>query len=101
MIGATPSATTSPAKLGHLSQQAQELEGIFINTLMKEMFASLKTDSSSMGGGFAEETWRGMQAEQLSDGIAKAGGVGIADQLMSSLLAMQEAKPTISAAGAT
>lgn len=97
----TSSGTSiSAQKLGHLRQQAQDLEGVFINTLMKEMFSSLKTDQSAMGGGFAEETWRGMQAEQLSDSIAKAGGVGIADTLMSSLLALQETNSSSPSLGA-
>jgi flagellar protein FlgJ len=46
-----------------MHQQAKDLEGVFLNTLMKEMFSSIKTDDKSMGGGFAEQTWRGMQAE--------------------------------------
>jgi Rod binding domain-containing protein len=93
-------SSISPQKLGQLRQQAEDLEGVFINTLMKEMFSSLKTDQSAMGGGFAEETWRGMQAEQLSDSIARAGGVGIADTLMSSLLALQETSSSTPSAGA-
>ena len=44
---------------------------MFLNTLIKEMFSSLKTDESAMGGGFGEETWRGMQAEQLADAMAQ------------------------------
>ena len=53
--------TDSPANL-KLKNQARELEGVFLNTLLKEMFGSLKTDKSSFGGGFAEETWRSMQS---------------------------------------
>lgn len=84
-------SSLSPARIGHLREQAKELEGIFLNTLMKEMFASLKTDESAMGGGFAEETWRGMQAEQMADAIAQGGGVGLADALLPDLIAAQEA----------
>ena len=93
MIGGTNNAgsgLTSPAQLGHLRAQAEELEGIFLNTLMKEMFASLHSDSKAMGGGFAEDTWRDMQAEQMADAVSKAGGVGLADALMSDLLKIQE-----------
>ena len=90
-IAGTQGSSLPPAKLGHLRQQAQELEGVFLNTLVKEMFASLKTDKDSMGGGFGEETWRDMQAEQLSNSIAEAGGIGLADALLPDLLAAQEA----------
>jgi flagellar protein FlgJ len=91
IASSSTAGTTSPANVGHLRQQAQDLEGIFINTLMKEMFSSLKTDQKSGGGGDAESTWRGIQAEQMSDAISKAGGVGIADAIYADLLAVQEA----------
>ena len=74
-----------------LHKQAVELEGVFLNTLMKEMFSSIDTSESSFGGGFAEETWRGMQAEQFASALAEKGGIGLADQLMSDLLRLQEA----------
>ena len=72
-------------------QQATDLEGMFVNTLVKEMFNSIKTDSKDFGGGFAEQTWRGMQADQLSANIAAGGGIGLADQMMGDIMAMQEA----------
>jgi len=81
--------TNSPAN-DKLRQQAVELEGVFLNTLMKEMFSSLKSETSEFGGGFAEETWRGMQAEQFASAMAEAGGVGLADALMPDLIALQE-----------
>ena len=64
---------------------------MILNTLMKEMFSSIDTSESSFGGGFAEETWRGMQAEQFGNAVAQAGGIGLADQLMGDLLRLQEA----------
>ncbi len=73
-----------------LRAKAEELEGVFLNTLVSQMFSSL--DSRNMfGGGFAEETWRGMQAEQFSSMMAQNGGVGLADQIMADLIATQEA----------
>ena len=74
-----------------LHKQAVELEGVFLNTLIKEMFSSIDTNEESFGGGFAEETWRGMQAEQVASSLAEQGGIGLADQLMSDLLRLQEA----------
>ena len=74
-----------------MHKQATELEGVFLNTLMKEMFSSIKTDEASFGGGFAEETWRGMQGEQFANALAQQGGIGLADQLMGDLLRLQEA----------
>jgi peptidoglycan hydrolase FlgJ len=74
-----------------LHKQAVELEGVFLTTLMKEMFSSIDTSEEGFGGGFAEETWRGMQAEQFANALAEKGGIGLADNLMSDLLRMQEA----------
>ena len=67
---------------------------MFLNTLMKEMFSSHQDRQESFGGGFAEETWRGMQAEQFADTMAESGGIGLADALMADLLALQEAART-------
>jgi flagellar protein FlgJ len=91
--GATPTKpnTLDPAAMARLRKQAEELEGVFLNTLTKQMFSSIKTDSASFGGGFGEETWRSMQSEQLANSMAQSGGLGIADQMMGDLVAMQEA----------
>jgi flagellar protein FlgJ len=81
------------AEAGHLAtlkQQARDLEGVFLNSLMKEMFSSIKTDDRDLGGGFAEQTWRGMQAEQMANAVAGAGGIGLADSILSELLDAQE-----------
>ncbi|HEY8574708.1 MAG TPA: rod-binding protein [Devosia sp.] len=86
-----PGSTLSPAQYATVKAQAEELEGVFLNTLTKELFSSIKTDESAMGGGFGEETWRSMQSEQLAATMAQGGGLGIAEQLLPDLLAMQEA----------
>jgi Rod binding domain-containing protein len=73
-----------------MRKQGEELEGVFLDTLMKEMFSSIDT-KGDFGGGFAEETWRGMQAEQFAATMAESGGIGLADSLVADLLALQEA----------
>lgn len=85
-----PGATLSPEQYARVRAQAEELEGVFLNTLTKEMFASIKTDESAFGGGFGEDTWRSMQSEQMAASMAHNGGLGIAEQLLPDLLAMQE-----------
>ena len=93
MQSVVPLPKIDPSTPGYakMHQQAKDLEGVFLNTLMKEMFSSVKTDDKSFGGGFAEETWRGMQAEQFSSAMADQGGIGLAEQLMPTLLKLQEA----------
>ena len=101
MLGASKSSAgqmTSPAQMGHLKSQAQELEGVFLNTLMKQMFSSLHADKDLGGGGFGEDTWRDMQAEQMANSVSEAGGIGLADSIMGDLLKIQEASqaPSVS-----
>lgn len=77
-------------------QKATELEGVFLNTLVSQMMSGLDA-RSGFGGGQAEETWRSMQSEYLADSIAQSGGIGLADDILSSLLQQQEALFTPSA----
>ncbi len=84
-------STITPVQMQRMRAQAEELEGVFLNMLTKEMFATVKSDENFGGGGFGEETWRSMQAEQLANSIASSGDVGIADDLMSQMIAAQEA----------
>ena len=88
-IGSFPAKSTNPAE-ARARQQAEELEAVFLNTLVKEMFSSIKTDGD-FGGGFGEETWRSIQSEEIANSIARAGGLGIAEQMLGDILAMQEA----------
>lgn len=90
-VYATSYSGTAPTNFGQqgLRQQAEELEAVFLNTLVSEMFSGLDKDSQ-FGGGFATETWRSMQTEQFAAAIAKSGGIGIAEQIMTSLLQAQE-----------
>ena len=86
MLAPSPATTYS----ANLREKAKSLEGVFLNTLTSTMFSSIKTDGA-FGGGFGEQTWRGMQAEQMADEISKAGGIGLADSITRSLLDVQEA----------
>ena len=85
-----------------LREKASELEGVFLNTLVSEMFKGLETDSM-FGGGYAEEPWRGMMSEQYAAEMAQAGGIGIADQMVAALIetqAAQQSAPHLSSMGA-
>lgn len=90
MISQISAGSFSAPGLESARAQAQELEGVFLNTLVSQMFSSLGKDKET-GGGFGEETWRSMQSEMLANKMAEAGGIGLADQLMSELIALQEA----------
>ena len=87
-----PNAADPGRAIDRLKEKAVELEGVFLNTLVSEMFKGLETDSM-FGGGYAEETWRGMMAEQYAELMAKAGGIGMADQMVAALLEQQQVTP--------
>jgi peptidoglycan hydrolase FlgJ len=84
-----PNAADPGRAIDRLKEKAVELEGVFLNTLVAEMFKGLETDSM-FGGGHAEETWRGMMAEQYADLMARSGGIGMADQMVAALLEQQQ-----------
>jgi flagellar protein FlgJ len=90
MIGSAARPGTPLAPNVALMQQANGLEGVFLNTLTSQMFSSIKTDGM-FGGGFGEQTWRSMQSEQMADAIAKSGGIGLAADITRNLLDAQQA----------
>ena len=90
MLSAITQMPIAQAPGAALLKQAKDLEGVFINTLTSQMFSSVKSDGP-FGGGFGEQTWRGMQSEQIADQMAKAGGLGLASQIAQNLLDAQQA----------
>lgn len=90
MTPVSPATSLDPQQMLRIRSQAEELEGVFLTMLTKQMFSGIKSDEN-FGGGFGEETWRSMQAEELANTMARSGGIGIADQLMGEMIAAQEA----------
>jgi len=80
----------APQDIAKLRKQAEDLEGVFLNLLTKEMFATAKSENG-FGGGVGEDTWRSMQAEELANTMAQNGGLGIADTILGDMIALQEA----------
>ncbi len=78
------------AGIGGVHQAAQEFESVFLNTMLSQMFAGVKTDGP-FGGGQGEEMFRSLLIEQYGANIAAAGGIGIADDVARELLSLQEA----------
>jgi len=70
---------------------AQDFEAVFLNSMFQHMFTNTDGDGP-MGGSGATGVWRSMLVDQYSRTVAKAGGIGIADQVYKSLIAHQEAR---------
>lgn len=66
------------------AKSLQQFEGMFLGQLMRLMFDTVKIDEM-FGGGFAEETYRGMMADEYGMTIAQNGGIGVADSLQKSM----------------
>ncbi len=69
---------------------AEDFESVFLSQMLAPIFATIKTDAL-FGGGPSEDIYRSLLVEEYGKSIAKAGGIGIADQVQREILALQEA----------
>ncbi len=67
---------------------AQDFEAMFLNTMFQQMFTGIDGDGP-FGGSGAVGVWRSFLTDEYAKSFAKAGGIGIASQVYSSLLAQQ------------
>ena len=81
---AAPGASSQKIK-----ETADAFEASFLSQMLKPMFEGLSTDGP-FGGGQAEETWRGFMIDAMAKQTVRAGGIGLADQVVSEMLRMQE-----------
>jgi Rod binding domain-containing protein len=82
-------AKLNPASKAKARAAAQDFESVFLNSMFQQMFTGLQGDGP-FGGSGATGVWRSFLTDEYSKSFAKAGGVGIADQVYKSLLAQQE-----------
>ena len=80
----------SPEVKAKAQTQAQNFEGMFLNSMFSEMTNGVKGEGP-FGNTLGTGIWRSMEIEQYSKSFAKAGGVGIAKQVYRTLI-MQQAK---------
>src|ERR1700727_1182172 len=78
----------SPQVKAKAQTQAQNFEGMFLNSMFSEMTSGLKGEGP-FGNTVGTGIWRSMQIEQYSKSFAKAGGVGIAKQVYRTLIMTQ------------
>ena len=83
---ATPKPTANQAR-AHAA--ARDFEAVFLNTMFEQMYTDIGGDGP-FGGSGATGVWRSLLTQQYAKSFAKAGGIGIADQVYKTLLAQQE-----------
>lgn len=81
----------SPANHAKAKAAAQDFEAVFLNTMFQQMFTGIEGDGP-FGGKGATGVWRSFLTDEYSKTFAKAGGVGIADQVYRTLLETQAAR---------
>lgn len=84
-------ATATAGVTDRMRETAENFEATFLAQMMKPMFEGLSTEAP-FGGGEAEGTWRSFMIEAMAKQTVKAGGIGLADQVVAQMLKMQEAQ---------
>lgn len=86
-IGSAPLTSTgraNPARSDEqLRQVAQELEATFLAEMLKT--AGLHKTSEAFGGGVGEDQFGSFLVKAQADEMAKAGGIGLAEQIFEAL----------------
>lgn len=69
---------------------SQDFEQVFLNNMFQQMFTATEGDGP-LGAKGAGGVWRSFLTDEYAKSFTKNGGVGIANQVYSTLLAQQEA----------
>ena len=67
---------------------AQDFESVFLNSMFSQMTSGIKGEGP-FGDTPGTGVWRSMLTEQYSKNFAKAGGVGISDDVFHTLIMQQ------------
>ena len=72
-----------------VAETAQAFEASFLSQMLKPMFEGLETEGM-FGGGEGEATWRSFLIDAMAKQTVKAGGIGLADDVMAEMMKLQE-----------
>ena len=78
----------SPQAQKKAKASAQDFEAVFLNSMFSQMTAGIKGEGP-FGDTPGTGVWRSMLTEQYSKSFAKAGGVGISNEVYRSLILQQ------------
>jgi Rod binding domain-containing protein len=78
----------SPQAQAKAKTTATDFEGMFLNQMFSQMTNGLKGEGP-FGNTEGTGVWRSMQVEQYSKSFAKAGGVGISNEVYRTLILQQ------------
>jgi flagellar protein FlgJ len=78
----------SPAAQKKAKASAEDFEAVFLNSMFSQMTSSVKGDGP-FGDTVGTGVWRSMLTEQYSKSFAKAGGIGISNDVFRTLILQQ------------
>lgn len=81
------STATTPDEVG---AAAQEFEAVFLAQMLNHMFAGVDLSNGPFGGGPGERAFKALMVDEYAKLTTRAGGVGIADNVMRTMLDAQE-----------
>ena len=91
--GAVAGTRPNMSRNDRLRGQAQDFEVQFVNSMFQQMYSGVSGDGP-FGNSTGVGPWRSFLTEEYAKNFVKRGGIGIADSVYKSLLAMQEARKT-------
>ncbi len=82
----------SPQAQAKAKAAAQDFEAVFLNSMFSQMTSGIKGEGP-FGDTPGTGVWRSMLTEQYSKSFAKAGGVGISNDVYRTLILQQAGAP--------
>jgi len=59
---------------------AEQFEAVMLSQSFEQMFKGVKGPTMA-GGGQSEKIWQSMMIDEMAKGVAKSGGIGIAEHI--------------------
>jgi peptidoglycan hydrolase FlgJ len=85
---AKPAANDPKAKA---KAAAQDFESVLLGNMFSQMFTDTEGEGP-MGASGASGVWRSFLTDEYAKSFAKAGGIGLSDDIARAILAAQEAR---------
>jgi len=94
--GIGPAVAATTRKAGAMTNAkaraaAEDFEAVFLNSMFSQMMTKVDGEGP-FGGSQASGVWRSFLVNEYAKSFAKAGGIGLAQHVYSSLMAQQEMK---------
>lgn len=88
---AATSRSVAPSTATKARTQADDFETVFLSNMFQSMFTGIDGDGP-LGSSTGVAPWRSFLTQEYAKNFVKAGGIGLSDQIYSSLIAHQEAR---------